>query len=74
MSDDELEKFIPREMPPILPMGFRFGIASDICIIDFIDTPDENVRKVSYSIAITKTHAKDLVANLEKFINEEWDG
>ncbi len=70
MSEKKTITFIPRETAPVLPLGFRFGIANDICIIDFLDTPDINVSKVSYSIAITKTHAKDLVANLEKFINE----
>jgi len=71
MSEKKTVTFIPREAPPVLPLGFRFGFANDICIIDFLDNPDVNISKVSYSIAITKSHAQDLVANLEKFINEE---
>lgn len=61
---------IPRENAPTFPMGFRFGVSNGICVIDFLDLPDDNVRKVSYSIAITKSHAQDLVNNLNKFIND----
>lgn len=71
MSEKKGEKFICRENPPIFPMGFRFGIGKDVCTIDFLDIPDDNVRKVSYSIAITKDHAKDLIESLETFINQE---
>ncbi|MBT1630151.1 hypothetical protein KK466_28790, partial [Klebsiella pneumoniae] len=49
---------IGRELPPAFPLSIRFGIAEDICIIDFIDLPSKNTKKVFYSVAITKDHAK----------------
>jgi hypothetical protein len=73
MSEEKNENasMIHRENPPVFPLGFRFGSSTDICIIDFLDVPEEHIRKVSYSIAITKSHARDLIDNLEKFISEE---
>ncbi|EPK4545043.1 hypothetical protein M1I87_005333, partial [Serratia marcescens] len=48
---------IGRELPPAFPLSIRFGITEDICIVDFIDLPSRNTRKVFYSVAITKDHA-----------------
>ncbi|MGQ4611256.1 hypothetical protein ACUIG8_28635 [Raoultella ornithinolytica] len=62
---------IGRELPPAFPLSIRFGIAEDICIIDFIDLPSKNTRKVFYSVAITKDHAKKLISGLKKFVDAE---
>ncbi len=62
---------IPRETPPIFPMGFRFGIGDDICIVDFMDTPDESTIKASHSIALTKKHAKQIIEGLSNFVGDE---
>ena len=71
MTEIKNDNLIYRENPPTFPLGFRFAIAKEVCIIDFIDIPDNDVRKVSYSIAITKNLAKDLIDNLDTFINEK---
>ncbi len=64
---------IYRINPPIVPMGFKFGIMGDeMCIIDFLDEKDENnIIKVSRSVAFTKKHARDVVEGLNKFINDK---
>mgnify|MGYP000450370662 CR=1 FL=1 len=69
MAEKEL-KLIDRKSAPKFPMGFRFGAIGEICIIDFIDIPNDTGNVFS-SIAITKDQAKDLVENLSKFINNE---
>lgn len=65
----DINDVIGRDNPPVFPMSIRFGIADDICIIDFIDIPSVKSRKVFYSIAITKDHAKKLIAGLQKFVD-----
>jgi len=62
---------IGRELPPSFPLSIRFGISDDICIIDFIDLPSKNTKKIFYSIAITKDHAKKMITSLNKFIGSE---
>ena len=62
---------IYRESSPIFPMGFRYSMSKDFCIIDFIDMPDDDTMKVTNSIAISKSHAKILIENLNRFINED---
>lgn len=71
MKEKSPKKLIHRENAPIFPMGFRCGISNDICVIDFIDTPDENVIKVSYSVALSKKHAQNLIDNLNQFLNQD---
>lgn len=69
---DEQEIFIHRENPPSLSMGFRVGrMSSDLCIVDFIDNPDEGVLKVFSAIMLTKDGAKDLAKQLNQFIDNE---
>jgi len=71
MSEKE-ETFIHRENPPSLSIGFRVGmINKDICIIDFLDSPDEGVLKAFSAIMLTKDGAKDLIKQLNQFIDEE---
>ncbi len=65
------ETFIPREKAPIVTMGFRFGIGDELCIIDFLDMPEENLTKVSSSVALTKSQAKKLITSLQEFIDKE---
>ena len=65
------EEFTPRENAPIFPLGFRLGTSKEVCIIDFIDIPDNGIKKVSFSIAMTKSKAEDLVEQLNQFIDEE---
>jgi len=67
----ESTDLLGRDMPPSFPLSIRFGISDDICIIDFIDLPSRNSRKVFYSVAITKDHAKKLITGLQKFIEAE---
>lgn len=62
---------VGRELPPAFPLSIRFGITEDICIIDFIDLPSRNTRKVFYSVAITKDHARKLISGLKKFVDAE---
>lgn len=62
---------VTRDNPPVFPMGFRVGMSDDICIIDFMDLPDDGVRKISYSIAITRRHAEDLIEHLSEFIKSD---
>lgn len=62
---------IGRELPPTFPLSIRFGITEDICIIDFIDIPSKNTRKVFYSVAITKDHARKMISGLKKFADSE---
>ena len=71
MSEQDNEELIYRINPPSFPMGFRLGVSKEICIIDFLDMPDENVRKVSYSIALTKETAQDLIDGLKRFVSDE---
>ena len=69
---EEKEIFIHRKNPPSLSMGFRVGVMSkDICIIDFLDIPDKGVFKAFSAIMLTKDGAKDLVKQLNQFIDEE---
>lgn len=68
MSD---EKFIPRQRAPFVSMGFRLGTGDELCIIDFLDVPDENVTKVETSVAVTKKQARNLIEGLQEFINED---
>jgi len=69
-SNDSFDA-IGRESPPAFPLSIRFGITEDICIMDFIDLPSKNTKKVFYSIAITKDHAKKLISGLKKFVDAE---
>lgn len=62
---------IGRELPPAFPLSIRFGITEDICIIDFIDLPSKSTKKVFYSVAITKDHAKKMISGLKKFVDSE---
>ena len=64
---------IQRDNPPIYTVGFRLGITSDeICTIDFLDSPnEENIQKVTCSIALTKTQAKNIVKGLTQFVDED---
>ena len=66
----EKEEFVPRDKAPIFPMGLRIGISDDICIIEFLDRPSDNLTKVSFSVAISKKHAENMVKSLNKFLNE----
>lgn len=54
-------------------MGFRVGIMGDkdVCIIDFLDNPDKNIWKAFSSVTLTKDNAKDLIKELNIFIDEE---
>jgi len=71
MSEKQ-EVFIHRENPPFFSMGFRVGIMNnDICIIDFIDSPDKGVFKAFSAIMLTKDGAKDLIKQLNQFIDEK---
>ena len=71
MSEKE-EIFIYRENPPSLSMAFRVGMMNhDICIIDFLDNPDKGVLKAFSAIMLTKDGAKDLVKQLNQFIDKE---
>lgn len=66
------EIFIHRENPPFFSMGFRVGIINDnMCIIDFLDNPDKNVLKAFSAIMLTKNGAKDLIKQLNQFIDKE---
>ena len=66
------ETFIHRENPPSLSMGFRVGIMNkDVCIVDFLDNPDKDVLKAFSAIMLTKDGAKDLIKQLNQFVNEE---
>lgn len=59
----------PRNNPPVMPLGMRFGIASDICFMDLLDHHNDGSGKYCfYSIALTKGHAQQIVKNLTKFI------
>jgi len=71
VSEKNTIGFTERKHAPMLPMGLRFGIVDEICIIDFIDIPDNNVGNVFSSIAITKKQAKNLIENLNNFIGDE---
>jgi hypothetical protein len=62
-------KLTHRDNPPVLPSGFRFGISESICVVDFIDAPDDNVAKVFYSIAITKNQAQELIEIFSQFVS-----
>ena len=62
---------VGRELPPAFPLSIRFGITEDICIIDFIDLPSKNTKKVFYSVAITKDHARKMILGLKKFADSE---
>ena len=69
---EQKEKFIHRENPPSLSMGFRVGIMNkDVCIVDFLDNPDKGVLKAFSAIMITKDGAKDLIKQLNQFIDEK---
>ena len=70
-SDQSKDKFIYREHPPTFPMGFRLGASDDVCIIDFIDIPASEVKKVSYSVALTKKQSQQLITMLNNFIEKE---
>lgn len=70
MTDNENLVLNERKSAPIFPMGFRFGVVGEMCVIDFIDIPNE-AGNVFSSIAITKHHARELVANLSRFIGDE---
>ena len=62
-----------RKDPPIYSMGFRFGYTNDgICTIDFLDMPNDKIQKVSFSVAITKKQAENLIAGLNSFIETEY--
>lgn len=65
------EKFIPRERAPFVIAGFRMGSGEDLCVIDFLDSPDENITKVESSVALTKKQAKGLIESLEAFVNKD---
>ncbi|AAZ25961.1 hypothetical protein [Colwellia psychrerythraea] len=65
------KKFIPRQRAPFVSMGFRLASGDELCIVDFLDLPDDNVTKVETSIAITKNQAKKLIEGLQEFINED---
>jgi len=70
MSKNKVE-FIPRENPPLFCTGFRIGSNGHVCIVDFIDTPDDNIRKVFTTVVLTQDTARDLVEKLNNFINED---
>lgn len=58
-----------RKNPPVLPLGIRFGIASEICVMDFLDQHSDGTGKYCfYSIALTKNHAQQIINNLSKFL------
>lgn len=61
-----------RKLPPTFPLGMRFGFARDVCILDFLDKEHNHGDAYCfYSVAITKTHAVEMVANLQKFIDSK---
>lgn len=63
---------LSRENPPVMPMGFRFGVLSEsVCVVDLIDTNFDGVSRAFYSFVITKDHAKDLVKSLNQFIERK---
>lgn len=64
-------KNLTRETAPVFTSGFRFGIADSIAIVDFIDAPDEETRKILFSVGITKNQAKGLVEQLSEFLADE---
>ena len=69
---EQKEVFIHRENPPSFSMGFRVGLMNnDICIIDFLDNPDKGVLKAFSAIMLTKDGAKDLIKQLNQFIDEK---
>lgn len=80
MSTDKVNKehsevleptdIIGRELPPVFPLAIRIGTTDDICIMDFLDVPAKNTRRVFYSVAITKDHAKRIISGLQKFIEQ----
>ena len=72
-SQDYIDSFdaMGRELPPAFPLSIRFGVVEDICIIDFIDLPSKNTKKVFYSVAITKDHAKKMMSALKKCEDSE---
>lgn len=71
MPTTKKDKFIHRENPASFSMGFRVGIVNEnICIVDFIDKPDNGVVKAFSAIMLSKDVAKDLVEQLSQFINE----
>ncbi|WP_233986821.1 hypothetical protein [Pectobacterium versatile] len=61
-----------RMQPPAFPLGMRFGFAKDVCILDFLDQRS-NVGDTYcfYSIALTKTHATEVITNLQRFIDSQ---
>jgi hypothetical protein len=65
------EQFIPREKAPFISMGFRIGSGEDLCVIDFLDMPADNITKVEASVALTKKQAVSLIESLEAFINKD---
>ncbi|WP_421340030.1 hypothetical protein [Aeromonas veronii] len=60
-----------REQPPVFTSGFRFGISDEICIVELVDSPGDDVKKIVYSFAMTKKQAAGLANALGKFINGE---
>jgi hypothetical protein len=62
--------FFPREKAPTISMGLRFSVGEDFFIIDFLDMPGNEMTKVSSSVAVTKKQAKDLIKELQAFIDE----
>ncbi|WP_051916938.1 MULTISPECIES: hypothetical protein [unclassified Serratia (in: enterobacteria)] len=65
------KNIVSRVNPPIFPLSIRMGISDDICIVDFMDSPEKDVVNVFYSIALTKNHAERLISGLTKFIEME---
>ena len=69
---EKKEIFIHRENPPSFAMGFRVGVMNnDICMIDFLDNPDKGIFKAFSAIMLTKDGVKDLIKQLNQFIDEE---
>jgi len=61
-----------RKQPAVFPLGMRFGYAKDMCIIDFLDQQNNSGEGYCfYSIAVTKTHALEMINNLTRFVESQ---
>ncbi|HCG7382890.1 TPA: hypothetical protein NJ378_003695 [Vibrio parahaemolyticus] len=71
MSKDKQATLGHRDFPPIFTSGFRIGLGEDVAVVDFIDAPSEDYRKVAFSVALTKKQAQRLIIQLQEFVEEE---
>lgn len=64
-----------RNNPPVFPMNIAVGISKldKIMIVDLIDTQSSEPDLASFSFALTKNRAEQLLRGIEKFLFEYED-